>query len=329
LRRNPSNALAAVLLADSFLARKEWKKAEQIYQAMIKQLPKAEIGYLRMGISRKLQQKPAEAAGFFSQAIERNPKDLTALNEYVFALLTAKDAAKARKILDTELAKEPKNALLWELSGRYSLGTGKPAEAEAAFLKAIEIAPDFPAPYYQLGLLYASQKKFPESEARLRKVVEKNDKNIGARVLLGMMLDSQGKSDAAVKEYRKVLELSPKNPIAANNLAANLADTGGNLDEALKFAQIAREAVPEEPTVADTLGWVYYRKGLFDSALPLIADAAGKAKNNASIRYHHGMVLAKKGKGREAAAELKAALSLDPKFPGADEAKKTIESLKS
>ena len=163
---------------------------------------------------------------------------------------------------------------------------------------------------------------------RLEKVIEKNDKNVGAHVLFGMVLNSEGKIDAANKEYRKVLTLSPKHPLAANNLAANLADGGGNLDEALKFAQIAREAVPEDPSVGDTLGWIYYKKGLTDTAYPLIADAAGKVKTNASIRYHHGMVLAKKGKNKEAAAELKAALSLDPKFPGADEAKKTLASLK-
>ena len=159
-------------------------------------------------------------------------------------------------------------------------------------------------------------------------MIEKNDKNVGAHALLGMVLNSEGKIDEANKEYRKVLALSPKHPLAANNLAANLADCGGNLDEALKFAQIAREAAPEDPNVGDTLGWVYYKKGLFDTAYPLIADAAGKLKNNASIRYHHGMVLSKKGKKKEAAAELKAALSLDPKFPGADEAKKTLEGLK-
>jgi tetratricopeptide (TPR) repeat protein len=107
-----------------------------------------------------------------------------------------------------------------------------------------------------------------------------------------------------------------------------MADEGGNLDEALKFAQIAREAAPEEPAVGDTLGWVYYKKGLYDAALPLIADAAGKMKDNATIRYHLGMVLAKKGKNKEAAAELKAALSLAPNFPGAEEAKKTIATLK-
>jgi tetratricopeptide (TPR) repeat protein len=328
LRRNPSNGKAAMLLADSFLARKEWKKGEQIYQAMIKQMPKNPAGYLKMGLSRKLQGKPKDAADFFAQAVERNLKDLTAINEYIFALEASGDMAKARKVLDETVAREPENPLLWNMVGRFQLASGKPAEAEAAFLKSIELAPEYTTPYYQLGLLYAAQKKFPEAEARLAKVVEKNDKNVGAHVLLGMVLNSEGKIDAANKEYRKVLSLSPKHPIAANNLAANLADGGGNLDEALKFAQIAREAAPEDSRVGDTLGWVYYRKGLIDTAYPLLADAAGKMKNNASIRYHHGMVLAKKGRNKEAAAELNAALSLDPAFPGADEARKILETLK-
>jgi len=328
LRRNPSNALAAILLADSFLARKEWKKAEQIYLAMMKQLPQSPVGYLKMGLSRKLQGNPKDAAGYFAQAVELNPKDLTAINEYIFALAAAKETAKAKKVLDETVAKEPKNPLLWDMVGRFQLASGKPAEAEAAFLKSIELAPDFTAPYYQLGVMYAAQKKFPESEKRLREVIEKNDKNVGAHVLLGMVINSQGRIDEANKEYRKVLSLSPKNPLAANNLASNLADGGGNLDEALKFAQIAREAVPEDPSVGDTLGWVHYKKGLIEIAYPLIADAAGKLKNNASVRYHYGMVLAKKGRGKEAAAELKVALSLDPKFPGSDDAQKTLEALK-
>ena len=167
LRRNPSNVLAAILLADSFLARKEWKKGEQIYQAMMKQLPKSPVGYLKMGLSRKLQGKPKEAAGFFAQAVEKNPKDLTAINEYIFALAAAKDTAKAKKVLDETVAKEPKNPLLWDMVGRFQLASGKPAEAEAAFLKSIELAPEFTAPYYQLGVIYAAQKKFPEAEMRL------------------------------------------------------------------------------------------------------------------------------------------------------------------
>ena len=136
-----------------------------------------------------------------------------------------------------------------------------------------------------------------------------------------------GKIDEANKEYRRALELSPKNALAANNLASNLSDLGGNLDEALKFAQVAREAAPEDPNVADTLGWIYYKKGLFDTAYPLISDASKKLERNPVVRYHHGMVLEKKGKKKEAAAELKTALSLSKDFPGAVEARKALDGM--
>src|SRR5512139_1531073 len=133
---------------------------------------------MKMGLSRKLQQKPAEAAGFFAQALEQNPKDFIAVNEYIFALAAAREVQKARKVLDDTIARDPKNPLVWDLAGRFQAATGKPAEAETAFLKAIEIDPDYWAPYYQLGMIYAAQKKFPEAETRLRKVLEKTEKNV-------------------------------------------------------------------------------------------------------------------------------------------------------
>jgi tetratricopeptide (TPR) repeat protein len=107
-----------------------------------------------------------------------------------------------------------------------------------------------------------------------------------------------------------------------------MADHGGDLDEAIKYAQIAQVATPEDPAIWDTLGWLYYKKGLIDSASPLISEAARKLEKNAVVRYHHGMVLAKQGRSREAAQELNAALSLDPDFPEAGEARKILENLK-
>jgi tetratricopeptide (TPR) repeat protein len=318
---------AAVLYGDSFLARKEWPKAEQVYTAMMKQMPKSPAGYFKMGLSRKFQGKPSEAAGYFSQAIERNPGDVATVNEYIFVLAASKQADKAKKVLDENLAKNPKNPLLWETAGRFRLALREQGQAENAFLKAIELAPDYTQPYYQLGVLYAAQKKLPEAEEKFRKVVEKDGRNVGAHTLLGVVQNSLGKIEEANKHYRRALEIAPRNALAANNLASNLSDHGGNLDEALKFAQIARESVPEDPNVADTLGWIYYKKGLIDTAYPLLSDASRKLEKNAVVRYHHGMALSKKGKTKEAAAELKAALALDGKFQGAAEAKKALAGL--
>ncbi len=328
LNRNPSNASATLMLADSFVARKEWKKAEQIYQAVIKQIPNGPVGYMKMGLSRKMQGKHMESAGFLAQAVERNPKDLSTINEYVFELVASGAPGKARKVLDDLMAEKPNEAMAWDMLGRFHLATGKTADAEAAFRRSIDLLPNLTGPYYQLAVMYADQKKFPQAERQLEKIIEKNDGNVGAHALLGVVLNAMGKIDPANKEYRKVLSLSPKNPVAANNLASNLTESGGNLDEALKFAQIAREEMPEDPIIGDTLGWVYYKKGLFDIAYPLISEAAGKGKNIAAIRYHHGMSLMKKGRNKEAVVELKAALAIDSNFPGAGEAKKILESLK-
>lgn len=328
LSRNPANLPAALIYGDSFLLRKDWRKAEQVYTAMTRQLPANAVGYFKMGLSKRLQGRPQEASSFFMEAVKRNPQDLASVNEYVFALMSAKQPGKAKEVVEEYRAKDPKNPLVWDMAGRFFLAARSSGEAEAAFLKAIELAPDFVKPYYELGVLYASERKLPESEARLLNAVQKNDRDVGVLVLLGVVQNSLGKIDEANKRYRHALDLAPRNTLAANNLAANLSDHGGNLDEALKFAQTAREAAPDDPNVAETLGWVYYRKGLYESAAPLLAEASAKLSKNASVRYHYGMLLAKRGKKKEAAAELSAALAISGRFAGAEEARQTLAAIR-
>jgi Tfp pilus assembly protein PilF len=50
-------------------------------------------------------------------------------------------------------------------------------------------------------------------------------------------------------------------------------------------------------------------------------------KDNAGIAYHLGLAYYKNGEKELARKELKKALSLDPKFPGAEEAKAALEKL--
>lgn len=327
LRINPSNMGAALLLGDSFLQRKEWKRAEQVFSSVIRQVPKNPAGYFKMGLSRKLQKKPSEAAAYFARAVERDPKYLPAIDGYVFALAAAGQIDKARAVLRDRLEKDPANPFLWELAGRLQMAAGDHADAERSLQKAIETAPAYTTPYYELGLLFAARRNLPEAERRFREVIARDGKNVWARAMLGVVLNMMAKIDEANEQYRRVLNLVPHHALAANNLAANLCDYGRNLDEALSFAQIAREAAPEDPYIADTLGWVYFRKGLLDLAEPLVREAARALPENPGVKYHLGMVLAKKGKKKEAAAALQAALAASNEFTGKEEAKKTLASL--
>src|SRR6185295_18219927 len=111
--------------------------------------------------------------------------------------------------------------------------------------------------------------------------------------------------------------------VAANNLAWIYAEEGQNLDVALQLAQTAKAQLPERPEVNDTLGWVYYKKGLATLAIPAFRDSVEKAPKSAVYQYHLGLAYAKAGDKEAARKALTAALQMDPKFSGAADAQRT------
>jgi hypothetical protein len=82
------------------------------------------------------------------------------------------------------------------------------------------------------------------------------------------------------------------------------------------------------PVIADTPGWIYYKKGLLDTAFPLVPETARNLQKNAAVRYHRGTVLSMRGRRKDTWAESGAVLALDAGFPGAKEAKKEPLALK-
>ena len=104
---------------------------------------------------------------------------------------------------------------------------------------------------------------------------------------------------------------------------------------------MAQGVVQKNPNVAgfvDTLGWVYYKKGLYAAAIEQLQkavkvdEAAARANNSspsATYHYHLGMALIAKGDKQGARRELEAALKLGEKAPfaDADEARKVLPTL--
>jgi tetratricopeptide (TPR) repeat protein len=127
--------------------------------------------------------------------------------------------------------------------------------------------------------------------------------------------------------YRKTLEIEPKFSPAANNLAWLMAEHGGNLDEALSFAEGARAQQKDNPHIADTLGWIYYKKNAYLKAVSLLQEAAEKLPENPVVQYHLGMAQFKNGDRLKGKKTLESAFQLSPNFPGSEEAKATLDML--
>jgi tetratricopeptide (TPR) repeat protein len=200
-------------------------------------------------------------------------------------------------------------------------------KAKAILQEAISLNPDYAKPYFTLASIYLSEKQVDKAIEQYEALLAKKPDQVSPHMMLGTIYDMQEKFDLSEKHYRAALEIKPDFAAAANNLAYILSTNDQTIDEALKFAQIAKGQLPDDPSVMDTLGWIYYKKELYDSAIQELTDSASKLPQNATVRYHLGMAYYKRGKKSLARRELERALSLQNDFKEADEARGILAEL--
>ena len=163
-----------------------------------------------------------------------------------------------------------------------------------------------------------------DAQREFEAIAARQPTSVAAHTMVAMALHAQGRVDEAEKKYEAILRIDPRAPVAANNLASLYLERGRDIDLALQLAQTAKGGLPDRPEVNDTLGWVYYQKGMMTLAIGPLLQATDQAPRNAVIQYHLGMAYFKSGDKPRARAALKTALELDPAFAGADEARKVL-----
>ncbi len=133
-----------------------------------------------------------------------------------------------------------------------------------------------------------------------------------ATSMVAQLEEQKGEPQKAITYYWKALSLDPGQVLASNNLAYLLVEKGQSLDVALRLAQDARSGLPNSPSTADTLAWVYYARGRYLSARDLLEEAVKADPTNADAQYHLGMTYRKLGDKTNAALHLKRATVLAP-----------------
>jgi Flp pilus assembly protein TadD len=83
------------------------------------------------------------------------------------------------------------------------------------------------------------------------------------------------------------------------------------------MAQTARRGMPDSPSAADTLGWAYYQKGIYQSAINQFQEALrlGEKRgdpDDADIHLHLGLAYQKANQNALARQQLEKAKKLDP-----------------
>ena len=239
------------------------------------------------------------------------------------------DKGKTRKQKQIIGDKPPHIALIEYLEGNIFMAKGDPKRAEARYEKAIETDPNIMAAYVALSRLYIQEGKLDQAKNQYETILSKNPNYLAGYMALGTIHEQEQNHDKAEDYYRKALEVNKDFAPAANNLAWILANRGGNIDEALGFAQLAKEKMPKNPAVMDTLGWIYYLKGRYPSAISELADSLELAPDNPTINFHLGMAYFKSKQHSEAKKYLEKALKTDEKSEWAEEARQTLKEMTS
>jgi tetratricopeptide (TPR) repeat protein len=324
VKARPLDVQARLILGQAYARNKQASKGLEQFREVTRLAPNEPKGFYYAGLVYRAQRKEAEALNAFERALSADSGFIEALDQIVGIHLSNQEAKKAVSRSLEQIEKRPEDARLHLLLGKLYAALQDYTRAEPSYKKAIALDPNLPAAYMHLGRLYAVTKRYEKAQAEFESVVKSNPNETAAYMMLGTLQDAQGRYDLAKPYYEKALQINPRFAPAANNLAWNTTEHGGNIDVALSLAEQAREQLPYDPLIADTLGWIYYKKNANLKAITLLKESAEKLRDQPVVRYHLGMAYHKQGNKEAAHIELEAALKLNPDFEGAEEARKAL-----
>jgi tetratricopeptide (TPR) repeat protein len=318
IQRQPQVAQAWLLLAEAYRAQGTPNSAIETYRQLENSYPDRPQIPVLLGRLFFQQDQKAGARAEFEKALRLQPDYLPAVEQLVNLDLAEKQYTAAFQQVQQLVVKNPNGALLQLLLGTTLAAEGETNQAESALSKAISLQPNSQAAYLLLAQLYSQTGQNQKALDELQVALAKDANDISALLLKGVIYNSENDYDDTRDTYEDVLAIAPANGMALNNLACIYADHLNQLDKAYPLARQARDLAPTDPYIADTLGWILYRRAEYTPALVLLRQSVDKLYAMPEIQFHLGMAYYMVGYETEAATALRQALQLTGDFPEKD-----------
>jgi len=318
----PDDVDAAVLMSKSLRAQGDLPRAERELALRISRNPGAAPLHVERGwVALQGNEVPA-ARKSFEDALRLAPNSYDALVGLVTADIAQRNTASARARVEERLKRTPNDPRLKILAARVSLASGNTAEAEQTLRALVTTDPSQLDAYDLLGRIAVGNGQLDRALSEYEALASRSHTPAGPLTLVAMIQEARGDRDTAKQQYERALAVDSNAGVAANNLAWMYAEDG-RLDEALKLATVAQARL-KRPEADDTLGWIYYRKGLTQHAITSFERAASKSPTNPVYQYHLGLAQLKQGNDAQGRAALRRALAMKSDFNGADDARKAL-----
>lgn len=166
------------------------------------------------------------------------------------------------------------------------------SEAEKQIKILLADYPDNTQLLSDLGNIYADMDDYNKAVdyyQRAIKTLNKNDRDAWTIYYsLAVSYDKLNQKIRAEQNLQKALKLSNQNPNILNYLGYSWLEQGRNIDQAAQMILEAYSHHPYEGHIIDSMGWIYFRLGMYQKAVEFLEQAAALNPGNAVINDHLG-----------------------------------------
>jgi tetratricopeptide (TPR) repeat protein len=210
-----------------------------------------------------------------------------------------------------------REAMAWFKKAEAMIGTPRENSDEQAelFIKALQIKPDFLEAHYNLGLVYANQKKMKEAAAEFEKVLKIDPKfDGGIYMMLASAYQEIGDNNAAISSLVAGLQGNPKDLKMLRPLAS-LQVHNKNETEAIRSLQQILAIDPTDISSRMGLALLFQKSGDLEKAISNYEEVLRADPKSFAAHYNLGLIYLRQKKMAESATELDTANQIQPGDP--------------
>ena len=321
------NTQALKVLFDMQVAENDLDGAISTAEKMQSAHPDSALPEYMMGLLFDAKGSSSEAEQKYLAALEKEPNAVEPLTALVKHYVNGKDYIKAHSLLDNTIENNSKNVVAYNLKGEVYVHEREIKKAEANFNKAIEMQPTWWIPYRGLASLFLTNNKLDDA-LEIFALGIKNGADIERLgVDRALLLEKNKNYNGAKRQYEEILLKKSDSKVASNNLAMLIVNhfTSNDFNQA---SQLVEEfSTSNDPAFLDTYGWVQYKIGNHDTAIPALEKAVSLAPKSSELRYHLGMAYSDTNQKEKAIDELRTAVESGQNFRGIEQAKSRLNEL--
>ncbi len=308
LRIEPSDVRANLELPLYYLHHNKKKKAEKMFMEIGEKYAGSHGFYMKAARIFIKSKRYKDAAKIFTELLKGNPDDSTL---HYLAGISFDGLEQTEKAIKQFLKIKPYSiyykkiilhlAFLYNESGKRQKAIHLLEQEHDKYPENIDII-------IYLSSFYEKEKQYDKAIKLLNQAIALSPDDADLVFRLGVVQDKSGEKEQCIQSMEKVIELDPDNSSALNYLGYTYAEMGKKLDLAEKLIKKALKLKPDDGYITDSLGWVFFKKGMYKKAEKILEKAVKLSSFDPVICEHLGDAFNKNKKYEKAVQAYKKAM---------------------